>query len=33
MIPHALIGIGEGVLTLLMFRLLSQRGWVVRNEG
>ena len=28
MVPHALIGIGEGVLTLLMFRLLSQRGWV-----
>ena len=28
MIPPALIGIGEGVLTLLMFRLLSQRGWV-----
>jgi cobalt/nickel transport system permease protein len=28
MIPHALIGIGEGVLTLLVFRLLKQRGWV-----
>jgi cobalt/nickel transport system permease protein len=28
MIPHALVGIGEGVLTLLMFRLLRQRGWV-----
>ena len=31
MIPHSLIGIGEGVLTLLMFRLLSQRGWVTRS--
>ena len=31
MIPHALIGIGEGMLTLLMFRLLSQRGWVTRS--
>jgi cobalt/nickel transport system permease protein len=30
MIPHALVGIGEGALTLLMFRLLSQRGWVGR---
>jgi cobalt/nickel transport system permease protein len=28
MIPHALVGIGEGALTLLMFRLLSQRGWI-----
>ena len=28
MVPHALIGIGEGVLTLLMFRLLRQRGWI-----
>ena len=28
MIPHALIGIGEGVLTLLIFRLLRQRGWI-----
>jgi cobalt/nickel transport system permease protein len=24
---HALIGIGEGVLTLLVFRLLRERGW------
>jgi cobalt/nickel transport system permease protein len=31
MIPHALIGIGEGALTLLVFRLLSQRGWVTRS--
>jgi cobalt/nickel transport system permease protein len=31
MIPHVLIGIGEGMLTLLMFRLLSQRGWVTRS--
>jgi cobalt/nickel transport system permease protein len=30
MVPHALIGIGEGVLTLLMFRLLRQRGWIPR---
>jgi len=28
MIPHALVGIGEGALTLLVFRLLRQRGWV-----
>jgi cobalt/nickel transport system permease protein len=28
MVPHALIGVGEGMLTLLMFRLLSQRGWI-----
>ena len=28
MVPHALVGIGEGVLTLLMFRLLRQRGWI-----
>ncbi len=28
MIPHALIGIGEGLLTLLMFRFLRQRGWI-----
>ena len=27
MIPHAAIGIGEGALTLLMWRLLAQRGW------
>ena len=31
MVPHALIGIGEGVLTLFMFRLLKQRGWVERR--
>jgi len=31
MIPHALVGIGEGVLTLLMFRLLSRRGWIART--
>jgi cobalt/nickel transport system permease protein len=31
MVPHALVGIGEGILTLLMFRLLSQRGWVERR--
>jgi cobalt/nickel transport system permease protein len=28
MIPHAAIGIGEGALTLLMWRLLAQRGWI-----
>jgi cobalt/nickel transport system permease protein len=28
MIPHALIGIGEGALTLIMWRLLARRGWV-----
>jgi cobalt/nickel transport system permease protein len=31
MIPHALIGIGEGVLTLLMWRLLARRGWVPQS--
>jgi cobalt/nickel transport system permease protein len=28
MVPHALVGVGEGVLTLFMFRLLRQRGWI-----
>jgi cobalt/nickel transport system permease protein len=27
MIPHALIGIGEGILTLLMWRFVDRRGW------
>jgi len=27
MVPHALIGIGEGVLTLLMWRFVQRRGW------
>jgi cobalt/nickel transport system permease protein len=27
MIPHALIGVGEGVLTLLMWRFVERRGW------
>lgn len=31
MIPHAVIGVGEGVLTLLMWRLLAQRGWVPQS--
>jgi cobalt/nickel transport system permease protein len=31
MVPHALIGIGEGVLTLLMWRLLGRRGWFGRR--
>ena len=31
MIPHALIGIGEGVLTLFMWRLLARRGWVPQS--
>jgi cobalt/nickel transport system permease protein len=31
MIPHALIGIGEGALTLLMWRLLDRRGWVSQS--
>jgi cobalt/nickel transport system permease protein len=31
MIPHALVGIGEGVLTLLMWRLLARRGWVPQS--
>jgi cobalt/nickel transport system permease protein len=31
MIPHALVGVGEGVLTLLIFRRLSQRGWVAET--
>jgi cobalt/nickel transport system permease protein len=31
MIPHALIGIGEGMLTLFMWRLLDRRGWVSRS--
>jgi cobalt/nickel transport system permease protein len=30
MIPHALIGIGEGFLTLFMWRLLARRGWVAQ---
>lgn len=28
MIPHALIGVGEGALTLLMWRVLQRRGWI-----
>ena len=28
MLPHAVIGIGEGVLTLLMCRLVWRRGWL-----
>ena len=28
MIPHALIGIGEGALPLFTWRLLDRRGWV-----
>jgi len=31
MIPHAVIGIGEGALTLLMWRLLAQRGWIPQS--
>jgi cobalt/nickel transport system permease protein len=31
MMPHALVGIGEGVLTLLVFRLLRQRGWMEKQ--
>ena len=31
MIPHALIGIGEGALTLFMWRLLARRGWVPQS--
>ena len=31
MIPHALVGIGEGVLTLFMWRLLARRGWVPQS--
>ena len=27
MIPHAIIGIGEGVLTLLLWRFVEGRGW------
>ena len=27
MLPHAVIGIGEGVLTLLMWRFIRRRGW------
>lgn len=27
MAPHALIGIGEGVLTLFMWRFVQRRGW------
>ncbi len=27
MIPHALIGVGEGILTLLMWRFVERRGW------
>jgi cobalt/nickel transport system permease protein len=28
MIPHALIGIGDGALTLLMWRFARRRGWI-----
>jgi cobalt/nickel transport system permease protein len=31
MLPHAVIGIGEGALTLLMWRLLAQRGWISQS--
>ncbi len=27
MVPHLIIGVGEGVLTLLMYRFVKQRGW------
>jgi cobalt/nickel transport system permease protein len=27
MIPHAVIGVGEGALTLLMWRFVRRRGW------
>ncbi len=27
MIPHALVGIGEGVLTILIYRAIEKRGW------
>jgi cobalt/nickel transport system permease protein len=27
MIPHAVIGVGEGILTLLMWRFVERRGW------
>ena len=30
MLPHVVLGIGEGVLTLLMCRLIWRRGWVSR---
>lgn len=30
MIPHALIGVGEGVLTLLVWRFAITRGWLAR---
>lgn len=28
MVPHAIIGIGEGALTLLMWRFVAGRGWL-----
>jgi len=31
MLPHALIGVGEGILTLLMCRLVWNRGWLERS--
>jgi cobalt/nickel transport system permease protein len=31
MIPHALIGVGEGVLTLLMWRFVERRGWFAES--
>jgi cobalt/nickel transport system permease protein len=31
MIPHVLIGIGDGALTLFMWRLLDRRGWVSQS--
>ncbi len=27
MLPHALVGVGEGLLTLLVWRLAQRRGW------
>jgi cobalt/nickel transport system permease protein len=31
MIPHALIGVGEGILTLLMWRFVERRGWFAQS--
>jgi cobalt/nickel transport system permease protein len=31
MIPHAIIGVGEGILTLLMWRFVERRGWFAQT--